>query len=78
MPVHFSPHEMAARKRRLLAAMADARLDGMLLFAQESTILADRLRHVRLLLLPVPLCRRRRAHGPAHPLGRFAPGAAHL
>ena len=27
---------MAARKRRLLAAMAERRLDGMLLFAQES------------------------------------------
>jgi Xaa-Pro dipeptidase len=36
MPVHFTPHEMAARKRRLLAAMAEQRLDGMLLFAQES------------------------------------------
>ncbi len=36
MPVHFTPHEMAARKRRLLEAMAEQRLDGMLLFAQES------------------------------------------
>ncbi len=36
MPVHFTPHEMAARKKRLLAAMAEQRLDGMLLFAQES------------------------------------------
>ena len=36
MPVHFTPHEMAARKRRLLSAMAEQRLDGMLLFAQES------------------------------------------
>ena len=27
---------MAARKRRLLAAMAERRLDGLLLFAQES------------------------------------------
>ncbi|MBK9082350.1 MAG: aminopeptidase P family protein [Rhizobiales bacterium] len=36
MPVHFSPAEMSARKARLLAAMAEARLDGLLLFAQES------------------------------------------
>lgn len=36
MPVHFSPAEMSARKDRLLAAMSDAALDGMLLFAQES------------------------------------------
>jgi Xaa-Pro dipeptidase len=36
MPVHFTADEMAARKRRLLAAMAERRLDGMLLFAQES------------------------------------------
>src|SRR5450631_4267292 len=36
MAIHFSPTEMAARKSRLLAAMAAERLDGMLLFAQES------------------------------------------
>src|SRR5580704_17832342 len=36
MPVHFTPHEMAERKRRLLVEMAERRLDGMLLFAQES------------------------------------------
>ena len=36
MPVHFSADEMSARKKRLLAAMAANRLDGMLLFAQES------------------------------------------
>ena len=36
MPVHFSPAEMSARKSRLLAAMGEARLDGLLLFAQES------------------------------------------
>jgi Xaa-Pro dipeptidase len=36
MAIHFSPAEMAARKSRLLAAMAEARLDGMLQFAQES------------------------------------------
>ncbi len=36
MAIHFSAAEMAARKRRLLAAMAAERLDGMLLFAQES------------------------------------------
>ena len=36
MPVHFTADEMAARKRRLLAAMAERRLDGLLLFAQES------------------------------------------
>jgi Xaa-Pro dipeptidase len=34
--VHFSENEMSARKRRLLAGMAADRLDGMLLFAQES------------------------------------------
>lgn len=36
MSVHFSENEMSARKRRLLAGMAADRLDGMLLFAQES------------------------------------------
>ncbi len=36
MPVHFSAPEMAARKQRLLAAMAARKLDGLLLFAQES------------------------------------------
>ena len=36
MPVHFTADEMAGRKRRLLAAMAERRLDGLLLFAQES------------------------------------------
>ncbi len=41
-------------------------------------VLADGLRHVRLLLLSMPLRGRRRPHGAAHPLGRFAPGAAHV
>ncbi len=36
MAIHFSANEMAARKRRLLEAMARERLDGLLLFAQES------------------------------------------
>ena len=36
MSVHFSENEMSARKRRLLAGMAADRVDGMLLFAQES------------------------------------------
>ncbi len=36
MPVPFTADEMAARKRRLLAVMAERRLDGLLLFAQES------------------------------------------
>jgi Xaa-Pro dipeptidase len=36
VPVHFSADEMSARKKRLQAAMAAQRLDGMLLFAQES------------------------------------------
>ena len=36
MPVHFSAAEMSARKSRLLAEMARDKLDGMLLFAQES------------------------------------------
>ena len=36
MALHFSPDEMAVRKRRLLAALAEARLDGALLFAPES------------------------------------------
>lgn len=36
MPVHFTPSEMSARKQRLRAAMTEARLDGMLLFSQES------------------------------------------
>ncbi|RFB79059.1 M24 family metallopeptidase [Methylovirgula sp. 4M-Z18] len=36
MALHFSPQEMLARKNRALAAMAEAELDGLLLFAQES------------------------------------------
>ena len=36
MAVHFTPGEMTARMGRLQAAMADASLDGLLLFAQES------------------------------------------
>ena len=36
MPVHFSAAEMSARQHRLLAEMARGKLDGMLLFAQES------------------------------------------
>ena len=36
MPVPFTAEEMAARKRRLLAAMAERRRDGLLMFAQES------------------------------------------
>src|SRR5271156_5561329 len=36
MAIHFSPAEMAARKTSLLAAMSAARLDGLLLFAQEN------------------------------------------
>ena len=36
MAIHFTVGEMAARKRRLLATMAERRLDGLLLFAQES------------------------------------------
>jgi Xaa-Pro dipeptidase len=36
MPVHFSAGEMIARKSRLLAALAAEKLDGILLFAQES------------------------------------------
>jgi Xaa-Pro dipeptidase len=36
MAIHFSPAEMASRKHRLLGAMAAERLDGLLLFAQES------------------------------------------
>ncbi len=36
MPVHFSASEMSVRKQRLLAAMAARKLDGLLVFAQES------------------------------------------
>ena len=36
MPVHFSAAEMSARQHRLLAEMACGKLDGILLFAQES------------------------------------------
>jgi Xaa-Pro dipeptidase len=36
MAIHFSPDEMAARKACLLAALAQAKLDGALLFAPES------------------------------------------
>jgi len=36
MAIHFSKAEMSARRTRLLAKMAAERLDGVLLFAQES------------------------------------------
>ncbi len=36
MAIHFSREEMAERKRRLLSALAEARLDGALLFAPDS------------------------------------------
>ncbi len=36
MAIHFTPDEMAARKARLLSALAEAKLDGALLFAPES------------------------------------------
>ena len=36
MALHFSPQEFDRRRRALLAAMAAARLDGLLLFQQES------------------------------------------
>src|SRR5271167_157027 len=36
MAIHFSEREMSARLARLLAALAAERLDGALLFAQES------------------------------------------
>jgi len=36
MAVHFSENEMSARRERLVAAMTAERLDGLLLFAQES------------------------------------------
>jgi Xaa-Pro dipeptidase len=37
MALHFSPDEFLAREKRLLAEMAESQLDGMLLFAQESS-----------------------------------------
>jgi len=36
MAIHFTAAEMAGRQQRLLAALAAERLDGLLLFAQES------------------------------------------
>src|SRR5215216_963802 len=36
MALHFSPEEFDRRKGALLAAMAQARLDGLLMFQQES------------------------------------------
>jgi Xaa-Pro dipeptidase len=36
MALHFSPDEFARRKAALLVAMAEAKLDGLLLFQQES------------------------------------------
>ena len=36
MAIHFSTDEMASRKRRLLDALVEARLDGAILFAPES------------------------------------------
>lgn len=36
MPIHFSPEEMAGRRQRAAVSIADARLDALLLFKQES------------------------------------------
>ena len=36
MPVHFSPDEMADRKARAANAIADRKLDALLVFKQES------------------------------------------
>src|SRR5581483_5338876 len=36
MALHFSRGEFAERKRKLLAAMAEQKLDGLLMFQQES------------------------------------------
>ena len=36
MALHFSTEEFAERRRRAIAAMAEARLDGLLMFRQES------------------------------------------
>src|SRR3954465_10823610 len=36
MALHFSPAELERRKRALLASMAEARLDALLMFQQES------------------------------------------
>ncbi len=36
MAIHFTPEEFAARRQKLLAAMADRRLDALLMFSQES------------------------------------------
>src|SRR5579864_3363400 len=36
MALHFPPEEFAERRRRAIAAMVGAKLDGMLLFRQES------------------------------------------
>jgi len=36
MAVHFSTEELADRRRRTIAAMAEAKLDGLLMFRQES------------------------------------------
>ncbi len=78
MPVHFTAAEMAARKRRLLAAMAGAPARRAAAVRAGERLLAHRLRQFRLLLLPVPLRRRRRPRRAADPLGRPASGAAHL
>ena len=77
--LHFSADEFDARRDRLLAVMARPWPRRHAALRAGEHVLADRLRHVRLLLLPVARCvARRRAHGPAHPLGRSAAGAAHL
>ncbi len=36
MGLHFTPEELAARRSRAIAAMAEAGLDGLLMFRQES------------------------------------------
>jgi len=36
MALHFSAEEFAERRRRTPAAMAEAKLDGLLMFRQES------------------------------------------
>lgn len=51
MALHFDRTEFDSRRDRLVLEMVDRKLDALLLFSPGEHVLADRLRHVRLLLL---------------------------
>ena len=78
MALHFEASEYKARIKAVIKVLDKQGLDGLLMFQPGEHVLPDRLRHLRLLLLPVPLSRCRRPDRAADARTRSAAGAAHL